>query len=62
MNNEENNLMGSLDFLKKRVDLYMSEETLLNNSKIEKLPISKINLRKNSEEKKNKFIKNDYNY
>lgn len=45
VNNEENEIVGSLDDLKRRIKLYIGEEAILNKG-ITKYPVSEINLRK----------------
>lgn len=46
VNNEENDLVGSLDDLKSRVKLYLGEEVILNQGGINQYPVSNVNLRK----------------
>ena len=54
LNNEENNMMGSLEFMKNRIKVYLNEEMLLNNknnqdqtrSDTKDLPVSDSNFRK----------------
>jgi hypothetical protein len=50
INNEENTLIASLDELKERVNLYMTEEELMNNQNYKgaEYPESDINFRKNT--------------
>ena len=45
VNNEENQLLGSLDELKNRIQLYLGEEMLLNEG-MNHYPVSKVNFRK----------------
>jgi len=55
LNNEENNMVGSLEFMKNRIKVYLNEEMLLNNkagnnnhrsSENKDLPVSDSNFRK----------------